>query len=641
MRESAFKKSYLTNNQEKSFIPKQDKNNSENNTCLTKIIFDNLGDPIVLLDEQLRILENNLSFLELFDKPSKNILNKSFFTVDNKKWNHQKIKTLITSVLQENTLNTSTIKLEIEEKHYEISAKKLPKTEKPSTLLLLTLKDITASKNLEHKLLDQISNYDQLIYLSPYLIAILKGEDLIIEIANDTILENWGKGKNVIGKPLLEVIPEIKEQGFEDLLLEVIRTGKAYHACEVPAEHLKEGKRIKDFYDFAYQPIFSLDGKVDKVAVIATNVSKQTELYHEISENEKKFRQMIDLLPDKIINADATGEIIYYNKSWQEYTGLSLEKLQNKGWTKIIHPDDKKEFFEKLNKAYKVGDNQEMELRCLNKLGTYKWHLYRAVAVHDETGKIKTWLSTCTEIHKVKEEQRRKEEFLKMVSHELKTPVTSIKGYVQLLLSMINAKEEIPEELVPVQRSLKRIDSQVSRLTRLISEMLDLSRVENSKLELKKTIFNLNELVYETVEDIKFSSDIGKVIFHDTFEMDVYGDRDRIGQVLINLITNAIKYAPKGQYIEIAIYKKDEHFGAVSVKDYGIGIPKKDLIKIFDRFYRVEGENEGTFSGFGIGLFLVKEIIDRHGGTIDVESKKGKGSKFTFTLPLNNFNKNN
>ncbi|MFL1894958.1 ATP-binding protein [Aquimarina sp. 2-A2] len=632
----------MTNSQENSITRKQDKNSSENSICLPKIIFDNLGDPVVLLDEQLRVLESNQAFLALSDKPSENILNKSFFGIDNKKWDHKKIKLLLNSILHETPSTNVPITLEIAHKHYEISAKKLSFTEELSSdRILVSLKDITSSITLERKLQEQISNYDQLIYLSPYLIAILQGEKLIIEIANDTILENWGKGKNIIGKPLLEVLPEIRKQGFEDLLLQVLATGKAYHAFEVPAEHFKEGKMVKDYYDFAYQPIFSLNGKVEKVAVIATNVSKQTELYHKISESEKKFRQMIDLLPDKIISANPTGEIIYYNKSWQEYTGLSLKKLQNKGWTKIIHPDDKEEFFKKLNVAYATGEGQEMELRFLNKSGKYKWHLYRAVAIHDETGNIKTWLSTCTEIHRVKEEQRRKEEFLKMVSHELKTPVTSIKGYVQLLLSMINANQEFPEALVPVQRSLKRIDSQVSRLTRLISEMLDLSRVENSKLELKKTHFSLNELIYETVEDIRFSSDLSEVEFHDSFEMEVLADRDRVGQVLINLITNAIKYAPKSQLIEIAIYKKDENYGAISVKDYGIGIPKKDLSKIFDRFYRVEGENEETFSGFGIGLFLVKEIIDRHGGTIDVESKKGKGSKFTFTLPLINFNKNN
>ncbi|WP_378186426.1 ATP-binding protein [Aquimarina sp. W85] len=631
----------MINSQKNSITTRQDKNHSENKTCLTKIIFDNLSDPVVLLDDKSHIIESNLPFLELLNTTANDVLNKSFFTVYKHKWNHLKIKSLIESALLKPTSFSLKTQVKIDDKHFETSVKKIFITKGSPVHLLVTLKEITDSKKLENRLLEQIHNYDQLIYLSPYLIAILKGEDLRIEIANDTILENWGKGKNVIGKPLLEVIPEIKEQGFENLLLQVMHTGKAYHAFEVPAEHFREGKRIKDFYDFAYQPIFSLNGKVEKVAVIAINVSKQKELHHKISENEKKFRQMIDLLPDKIISADATGEIIYYNKSWQKYTGLGLQKLQNKGWTKIIHPDDKKEFFKKLNIAYQTGHNQEMEVRCQNKTGAYKWHLYRTVAIHDEiSGKIKSWLSTCTEIHKVKEEQRRKEEFLKMVSHELKTPVTSIKGYVQLLLSMIQAKEAISKELLPVQKSLKRIDSQVSRLTRLISEMLDLSRVENSKLELKKTVFNLNELVYETVEDIKFSSDIGEVQFRDDISLEVYADRDRIGQVLINLITNAIKYAPKNQLIEISIVQKNKDYGAISIKDYGIGISKKDLSKIFDRFYRVEGENETTFSGFGIGLFLVKEIVDRHGGMIEVESKKGKGSKFTFTLPLNNFNKN-
>lgn len=244
------------------------------------------------------------------------------------------------------------------------------------------------------------------------------------------------------------------------------------------------------------------------------------------------------------------------------------------------------------------------------------------------------WVGASTEIQKLKDEEKRKEDFLKMVSHELKTPITSIKGYTQLLLSMLKSVAQDNIGTVPLIPSLERIDSQVSRLTRLISEMLDLSRMEESKLELQQKTFSINEFVENCVNDIKYTNDEYKIkITHDdTFS--VNGDKDRINQVLINFITNAIKYSPIDKNILVRIYKVDEENGAVSIKDKGIGIDKKDHEHLFKKFYRVSGKDETNFSGFGIGLFLAKEIIERHNGYVDVKSKKGKGSEFIFTLPI-------
>jgi signal transduction histidine kinase len=166
-----------------------------------------------------------------------------------------------------------------------------------------------------------------------------------------------------------------------------------------------------------------------------------------------------------------------------------------------------------------------------------------------------------------------------------------------------------------------------------MSELLDLSKIETGRLELNKEIFNLNELVIETVQDILYTNSKHTInIYHD-FSCNVYGDKDRIGQVLINFLTNAIKYSPGSDKIEVDIKQANKKFVSVSVKDYGIGIEKKYHEKIFERFYRAQGKEEQTFPGFGIGLFIAKEMIQRHNGTINLESERGKGSVFTFTLP--------
>ena len=237
------------------------------------------------------------------------------------------------------------------------------------------------------------------------------------------------------------------------------------------------------------------------------------------------------------------------------------------------------------------------------------------------------------ELRKLNEADKLKSDFIKMASHELKTPVTSIKGYTQLLLSALKDEENKVSPLL-VKSSLVSVDKQITRLTRLMSELLDLSKIETGMLVLNKELFNLNELVIETVQDILYTNSKHNInIFHD-FECYVEGDKDRIGQVLINFLTNAIKYSPNAEKVEVWVRQPDKKSVSVSVKDFGIGIDKKDHEKIFERFYRAGGKEEQTFPGFGIGLFIAKEIIQRHGGTIGLISEKGIGSVFTFTLPV-------
>ncbi|MFD2517529.1 ATP-binding protein [Salinimicrobium flavum] len=370
------------------------------------------------------------------------------------------------------------------------------------------------------------------------------------------------------------------------------------------------------------------------MAILANEVTAQAELNKTIKESETRFHQMADLTPEKIICADTSGKIYYFNKSWLDFTGLNLESLIKKGWEDFMHPEELNSTRRKWNQAIKSGNVFEKELRLRDKNGDYKWHLSRAVPVKDEDGKIKMWIGAITQIHKLKEEEERKESFLKLASHELKTPITSIKGYTQLLLERLKETKEVLPKSIPIIPSLERIDSQITRLTRLISEMLDLSRVQESKLTLQKVSFSLNRMVEESVQDIQYSSTTARVKIDHKDQLFVHGDRDRISQVLINLITNAIKYSPNNKNIEVKVFQEGKDKACVSVRDHGIGINLKDQQNIFERFFRVSGKDEQTYSGLGIGLYLAKEIMTRHNGDIRVKSEKGKGSLFTFSLPL-------
>jgi PAS domain S-box-containing protein len=495
-------------------------------------------------------------------------------------------------------------------------------------------RDITEQKKAEKTIRESEERYHQLIISSPSAIGILKGPHFVITTANEAILKVWGKGRAIVGKPYFEVLPELAAQGYREIFNKVYATGEPFNATETPVNILQDGTMQLKYYNFLLYPQRSINNEIDGIGIIATEVTTQALVNKKIKESEKQFRQMAELMPAKISTADAQGNATYFNRSWLDYTGLSLEEMKGAAYEEIIHPDDRLVFQKLFEGASAEGKIIENEMRFINKDGDYKWHLNLSSPIKKENGEIEMWVGATTEIQKLKDEEKRKDDFLKMVSHELKTPVTSVKGYVQLLLSMLKSGGGTDLSALPLQSFLERIDKQILRLTRLITEMLDLGRLEESKLNLKNEIFSIKTLVAETVQDVLHTSDSHVINLSGNFDGNVTGDKDRIQQVLINFINNAIKYSPGKKAVEVELTAAPGNNAAVSVKDFGIGINKAEQDKIFERFYRVSGKNEETFAGFGIGLFIANEIIERHSGKIIVESTVGKGSVFTFILPL-------
>jgi signal transduction histidine kinase len=227
-----------------------------------------------------------------------------------------------------------------------------------------------------------------------------------------------------------------------------------------------------------------------------------------------------------------------------------------------------------------------------------------------------------------KELEQRKDEFISMASHELKTPVTSLKGFTQLLKRRF--KRQGDEESF---RFLDRMETQLDRLTKLISEMLDVSKMQTGQLEYRMEPFDLDALAQEIVENVRGTTQTHHIILQNTAQARVCGDRDRIGQVLINLLTNAIKYSPNADRVIVQI-ATDETNVLASIQDFGIGIDEAYHEKIFERFYQVDEPVEKTYPGLGIGLYISCEIIKCHHGRLWAQSRKGEGSTFTFCLPL-------
>lgn len=490
-------------------------------------------------------------------------------------------------------------------------------------------KDVGQLSRENSDLRKKAHSYKELIRSSPSMVTLLQGKDLIIKMANEPILQFWQKDKDIIGKPLIEAHPDIKEQGLEQLLLNVMESGKPEYGYEMPVYISRGEQKELCHFNFVYQPQKDINGEVNGVAVIAREVTTQAQMHKQVKENERKYRGMADFMPHKISIADAEGTPLFYNQSWLAYTGMEMEEMLDTNWTDLVHPDHLEEVRKAKEECLATGNDLDMEIKFRDKNDDYKWHLCRAIPIKDE-GVITSWISSCTEIQKLKEEEQRKQDFLKLVSHELKTPVTSIKGYVQLLQSMLEKSEDNI-----TKPYLKRIENQVERLIRLISEMLDLSRIEQNELKLNMERFSLNEHVENIIEDISYIEKNVQIKLEHQFECEVLADKDRIGQVIINFVNNALKYSPEYKKVQVKIFKDSEDNVGVSVKDFGIGIEKNELNKIFHRFYRVSARNEKTYAGFGIGLYLSSEIIDRHNGKIFVDSEPGEGSEFTLVIPLN------
>ena len=220
-----------------------------------------------------------------------------------------------------------------------------------------------------------------------------------------------------------------------------------------------------------------------------------------------------------------------------------------------------------------------------------------------------------------------RDDFISIASHELRTPVTSLKLYIQVLQKQFGRRGE--ERLAS---SFAKMDAQLNKLTLLIEDLLNVSRIEYGKLYFQEDWFDLNEVVKETVEQIQSTTSKHRIRIEGRISQLVWGDKDRIGQLLTNLLTNAVKYSPLADTIIIRLTAVQDAI-VVSVQDFGIGIEKEHLNHIFDRFHRVSDPEEKTYPGLGIGLYIAREIIQRHGGTLTVESEKGKGSLFSFTLP--------
>jgi len=492
--------------------------------------------------------------------------------------------------------------------------------------------DVTELVNAKFKVEQSEALFRQMIYDAPVAIGILRGRDFIIEDANDDLLKIWGKSKAVIGLKLLDGLPELIGQPFPDLLNEVYNSGVAHFGYETMAR-LERNGILGDFYfNFVYDPIFGQDGQVSGIMVVANEITVQVISKMEAAKSEERFRNFMYDIPMATAYYETENLIIRLaNDEMLRFWGKDKSVI-GKTVAEAIPELNVQPFVSILNEVYRTGityhADQEEAMLIIDGKEEKRWFSFTYKPLKDLNGQVYAIIHAAMDVTKQVQLQQQKDEFLGIASHELKTPVTSIKAYAQVLERMIrNEGDERKASMV------RKMDQQLNRLTGLIGDLLDVTKIQSGKMTFNPVEFDFDTAVAEIVEEMQHISSKHKIICDLTSKAIVVADKERIGQVITNFLSNAIKYSTDASEIDIATFIQGKEV-ILSVKDYGIGISADMQHLVFDQFYRVDGNLQHTYPGLGLGLYISAEIIKSEGGRIWVESTAGQGATFFFALKI-------
>lgn len=454
--------------------------------------------------------------------------------------------------------------------------------------------------------------------------------DAIISKNLNGIITSWNpsaqrifgyKPEEIVGQSILTLIPEDR-QDEETLILSRLRQGE-----RVQYFHTKRLTKSGTLIDVSLtiSPVKDEQGTIIGVSKIARDI---TDLI--VAEKQSAMLSaIVSYSDDAIISKDLHSIVTSWNNSAERLFGYTAEEMIGQSIVKLLPEDrlqEEPEIIAKLKQGQRVD---HFETKRLTKYGKLLDVSLTISPVMDLTGRIIGISKIARDITDKKQEEQRKNDFIAIVSHELKTPLTSMRSYVQLALAKANERRDEFTKKV-----LLRAEIQTRKMTTLIQDFLNLSRLEEGKMSLNLSEFSLEELMEEVMSDTLTLTSSHQIEYHPCTSVFLNADKEKIGQVLTNLLGNAIKYSPEQTTIKVSCAIKNEGL-EFKIIDQGDGIALADQPRLFERFYRVNNNRQHHISGFGIGLYLVSEIIRLHGGEIKVQSELGQGSTFSFVLPLN------
>lgn len=400
-----------------------------------------------------------------------------------------------------------------------------------------------------------------------------------------------------------------------------------------------------------YMPDIGQDGRVRGFAVMVADVSERRRAEAAVRASEEKFRIMADSTPVMVWIADTTQARNWFNRSWLEFSGRTMEQDQGDGWSKQVHPDDREKCLDVYSTSFDARLPFSIEYRMRRRDGQYRWLWEIGRPLFDADGQFTGYIGSCVDITDRKEHEqereyllnseryargeaervsRLKDEFLATLSHELRTPLNAILGWAQLLRSGQPDKQELDQGLEVIERNA-RVQTQI------ISDLLDMSRIVSGKLRLEVEEVDLPMLVHGALQTVQHSADAKEIQLERHIDPNagtIAGDAGRLQQVLWNLLSNAIKFTPRGGRVIVRLERHAQHV-ELTVQDTGQGIPTEFLPHVFERFRQANASTTRTFGGLGLGLSIVKSLVELHGGVVRCHSDgPGTGATFTVTLPL-------
>ncbi len=475
------------------------------------------------------------------------------------------------------------------------------------------IRDITERKRAEEALLHLAS-------------IVESSDDAIIGKNLEGIVTAWNaaaermygySAQEMVGQPVTLLFAPDQQDEFTQIMTRIRRGERVDHYETLRVR--KNGTRLT--VSVTVSPIKNSTGTIIGASAIARDITEQKRL-------EAKFRHLFDSNLVGVFISDFAGTFLDANDAFLDLLGYTRAELRAGTMQRdALTPPEFHYLSQNALKALQeTGVSDTYEKEYLHKSGK-RIPVLVAVTRIEHTDSC---IGFVLDISERKALDRRKDEFISMASHELKTPVTSLKGFAQLLKRRLKKQGMHQEE-----DFLARMEGQIDRLTRLVNDLLDVSKMQAGKLDYAQEVIDLDALIRELVEMVQQTNVTHTIVLQGATHHQVIGDRDRLGQVFINLLSNAIKYSPHAEQVEVSLASSVDEV-CVSVRDFGIGISKEDQSKIFDRFYRVYDVHEKKVPGLGMGLYIVQEIIKQHGGEITVTSEVGQGTTFTISLPLIN-----
>jgi PAS domain S-box-containing protein len=460
---------------------------------------------------------------------------------------------------------------------------------------------------------------------SLYLASIVSSSyDAILSKDLDGRITSWNaaaerlygySAQEIVGQSVTRLFAPGRQGEFEQIMARIRRGERIDHFETVRMR--KDGTFLT--VSVTISPVRDHTNSIIGASTIARDITEQKQL-------EAKFRQLFDSNLIGVFISDFAGTFLDANNAFLQLLGYTRAELQEGALQRdALTPSEFHPLSQDAVKAMQAtGTSGPYEKEYLHKNG-------RRISVLVAVTRIEhteTCIGFVLDISERKALDQRKDEFISMASHELKTPITSLKGFLALLQRRLRTGEHEKE-----LHYITRMDDQIKKLTQLINDLLDLSKMQTGQLVYREERFAIDEQVQEIIENIQETTCTHHIQLEGHTRKEVLGDRDRIGQVLINLLNNAIKYSPQADtvIVRLATGRDCVH---ISVQDFGIGIDYEHQEKIFERFYQVTDAAEKTYSGLGIGLYISNQIIKRHHGHLWIESEKDKGATFHVTLPL-------